>query len=127
MPRLCRVFLALLIPAASLATALAAVAGLVLITGESPGWALVSLVRGALGNPEGIGYTLFYATDYVFAGLAVALPFRADLFDMVAKAKPHSAASRATLRPASCSPLLTRCRFPCKDSCSPALVRCRSS
>jgi simple sugar transport system permease protein len=82
MPRLCRVLLALLIPAASLATALAAVAGLVLITGENPGRALFSLARGALGNPEGIGYTLFYATDYVFAGLAVALPFRAGLFNI---------------------------------------------
>jgi hypothetical protein len=51
--------LALLIPAASLATAPAAVAGLVLITGESPGRALFSMMRGALGNPEGIGYTLF--------------------------------------------------------------------
>jgi general nucleoside transport system permease protein len=82
MARLCRVLLALLIPAASLATALAAVAGLVLIIGENPGLALFSLVRGALGNPEGIGYTLFYATDYVFAGLAVALPFRAGLFNI---------------------------------------------
>jgi general nucleoside transport system permease protein len=82
MARLCRVLLALLIPAASLATALAAVAGLVLIIGENPGRALFSLVRGALGNPEGIGYTLFYATDYVFAGLAVALPFRAGLFNI---------------------------------------------
>jgi general nucleoside transport system permease protein len=40
------------------------------------------LVRGALGDLEGIGYTLFYATDYVFAGLAVALPFQAGLFNI---------------------------------------------
>ena len=70
--RLYRVLAALLIPAASLATALAAVAGLVLIIGENPGRALLTLLRGALGDPEGIGYTLFYATDFVFAGLAVA-------------------------------------------------------
>ena len=79
---LSRAFAALLIPATSLAVALAAVAGLVLIVGEAPGKALLSLLRGALGDPEGIGYTLFYATDYVFAGLAVALPFQAGLFNI---------------------------------------------
>jgi len=80
--RLYRVLAALLIPAASLATALAAVAGLVLIIGENPGRALLTLLRGAVGDPEGIGYTLFYATDYVLAGLAVALPFQAGLFNI---------------------------------------------
>src|SRR5271169_5693513 len=82
MRRLCRALAALLIPAASLAVALSAVAGLVLIIGEDPGRALLTLVRGALGDLEGIGYTLFYATDYVFAGLAVALPFQAGLFNI---------------------------------------------
>src|SRR6516225_1736879 len=80
--RLYRVLATLLVPAASVATALAAVAGLVLITGEAPSRALCTLLRGALGDPEGIGYTLFYATDYVFAGLAVALPFQAGLFNI---------------------------------------------
>jgi simple sugar transport system permease protein len=61
---------------------LSAVAGLVRIIGEDPGQALLTLVRGALGDPEGIGYTLFSATDYVFAGLAVALPFQAGLFNI---------------------------------------------
>jgi len=82
MRRLRRVLAALLIPATSLATALAAVAGLVLIIGENPGRALLTLLRGALGDPEGIGYTSFYATDYVFAALAVALPFQAGLFNI---------------------------------------------
>ena len=82
MRRLCRVLAALLIPAASLAVALIAVAGLVLIVGEDPGRGLLTLLRGALGDPEGIGYTLFYATNYVFAGLAVALPFQAGLFNI---------------------------------------------
>ena len=82
MRRLCRALAALLIPAASLVVALSVVAGLVLIIGEDPGRALLTLVRGALGDPEGIGYTLFYTTDYVFAGLAVALPFQAGLFNI---------------------------------------------
>jgi ABC-type uncharacterized transport system permease subunit len=54
----------------------------VLTVGAAPGEALLILVRGALGDPEGIGYTLFYATDYVFAGLAVALPFQAGQFNI---------------------------------------------
>ena len=82
MRRLCRALAALLIPAASLVVALIAVAGLVLTIGEDPGRALLALLRGALGDLEGIGYTLFYATDYVFAGLAVALPFQAGLFNI---------------------------------------------
>ena len=53
--RLYRVLATLLVPAASVATALAAVAGLVLITGEAPSRALCTLLRGALGDPEGIG------------------------------------------------------------------------
>ena len=73
---------ALLIPGASLGAALAAVAGLVLVVGEDPGAALGGLLRGAFADPEGLGYTLFYATDYVFAGLAVALPFQAGLFNI---------------------------------------------
>ena len=82
MRRLCRALAALLIPAASLVVALIAVAGLVLTIGEDPGRALLALLRGAIGDLEGIGYTLFYATDYVFAGLAVALPFQAGLFNI---------------------------------------------
>jgi simple sugar transport system permease protein len=82
MRRIYRVLAALVIPAASLAVALLTVAGLVLIIGEEPGRALITLVRGALGDSEGIGYTLFYATNFVFARLAVALPFQVGLFNV---------------------------------------------
>ena len=97
MRRLYRVVAALLIPTASLATALVAVAGLVLVIGENPGRALLTLLRGALGDPEGIGYTLFYATDYVFAGLAVALPFQAGLFNIGGEGQAALGALGATL------------------------------
>jgi len=70
------------VPAAGLGAALAAVAVLVAMVGAPPRLALVSLVHGAFGDAEGLGYTLFYATDYVFAGLAVALPFQAGLFNI---------------------------------------------
>ena len=77
-----RLVSALLVPAVALSAGLGAVAALVMIIGEAPGRALLTLLRGAFGDPEGIGYTLFYATDYVFAGLAVALPFQAGLFNI---------------------------------------------
>ena len=40
------------------------------------------LVDGALGSPEAIGYTLYYATNFIFTGLAVAVAFHAGLFNI---------------------------------------------
>ncbi|PKF58552.1 sugar ABC transporter permease [Alteromonadales bacterium alter-6D02] len=37
---------------------------------------------GALGQPEGIAYTLFYATNFIFSGLGVALAWHAGLFNI---------------------------------------------
>lgn len=59
------------------------VAGIIIaIIGENPWNALRFLVRGALGNGEAIGYTLYYATDFIFTGLAVAIAFHAGLFNI---------------------------------------------
>ena len=90
MRRLCRALAALLIPAASLVVALSAVAGLVLIIGEDPGRALLTLVRGALGDPEGIGYTLFYIRPTMCSrGLPWHCRSRPVCPTSVAKAKPR--------------------------------------
>ncbi len=40
------------------------------------------MIRGALGYQEGIGYTLYYATNFIFTGLAVAVAFSAGLFNI---------------------------------------------
>ncbi len=40
------------------------------------------LIRGSLGSSYGIGYTLYYATTFVFTGLAVAIAFHASLFNI---------------------------------------------
>jgi simple sugar transport system permease protein len=59
------------------------VAGLVvLIAGESPLHAFVLLIKGAFGYGEGIGYTLYYATNFIFTGLAVAVAFHCMLFNI---------------------------------------------
>ncbi len=59
------------------------VSGLVIMAiGEDPTEAVMVMVNGALGYEEGIGYTLYYATNFVFTGLAVAVAFHAGLFNI---------------------------------------------
>lgn len=70
------------LPLLNLALALI-VSGLVVVAiGENPFEAMSSLVNGALGSEEGIGYTLYYATDMVFVGLSVAVAFHCGLFNI---------------------------------------------
>ena len=59
------------------------VAGLVVVViGESPLEAVQVMLSGALGSGEGLGYTLYYATNFIFTGLAVAIAFHAGLFNI---------------------------------------------
>ncbi len=59
------------------------VAGLVvLLVGENPFRAAVILVDGAFGSGQGIAYTLYYATNFIFTGLAVAVAFHSGLFNI---------------------------------------------
>jgi simple sugar transport system permease protein len=71
-----------LLPLINVALALVAAGLIVLAIGESPLNAIRIMVLGALGSPEGIGYTLYYATNFVFTGLAVAVAFHAGLFNI---------------------------------------------
>jgi len=60
-----------------------AVSGLViLLIGESPLEAVNYIITGAFGYDEGIGYTLYYTTNFIFTGLAVAVAFHAGLFNI---------------------------------------------
>ncbi|MBB3952732.1 ABC transporter permease [Aureimonas jatrophae] len=59
------------------------VAGLVvLLVGESPVEAARLMLRGAFGYGEGFGFTLYYATNFLFTGLAVAVAFHGGLFNI---------------------------------------------
>jgi general nucleoside transport system permease protein len=59
------------------------VSALVLLAvGQSPLQVLALLVQGAFGSQAGIGYTLYYATTFVFTGLAVAVAYHAGLFNI---------------------------------------------
>jgi len=50
--------------------------------GANPWDAMKILVVGAFGNAESIGYTLYYTTNLIFTGLAVAVAFHAGLFNI---------------------------------------------
>jgi len=60
-----------------------AISGLVvLFIGESPVEAVQYMLTGALGSGEGIAFTLYYATNFIFTGLAVAVAFHGGLFNI---------------------------------------------
>ena len=76
-------------PLLSVATAFLA-GGLVLgAIGVDPWNALRELVGGSLGSGEGLGFTLYYATDFIFTGLAVALAFQGGLFNIGADGQAY--------------------------------------
>jgi ABC-type uncharacterized transport system permease subunit len=55
---------------------------IMLATGNNPIVAFGALFRGAFGSPLAIGRTLLNATPLIFTGLAVAVAFRAGLFNI---------------------------------------------
>jgi simple sugar transport system permease protein len=71
-----------ILPLLNLAVALALSSIVIIAVGENPAVALRIMLTGAFGNGEAIGYTLYYATTFVFTGLAVAIPFHAGLFNI---------------------------------------------
>jgi simple sugar transport system permease protein len=71
-----------LLPAVNLAMALAVAGVVVALVGFQPRQVLALLVEGAFGSKAGISYTLYYATTFVFTGLAVALAFHGGLFNI---------------------------------------------
>ncbi|MEY4071737.1 MAG: hypothetical protein RL721_2351 [Candidatus Eisenbacteria bacterium] len=81
------------------AVALALVAGGVLIAalGESPLEVYGLLVSQAFGTGYGVGQTLFKATPLLFAGLSVALAFRAGLFNVGAEGQMYLGGFAAAL------------------------------
>jgi simple sugar transport system permease protein len=86
-----------LLPAINLGLALLLSAVVVLLVGESPGRALWLLAGGAFGSAEAVGYTLYYATNFVFTGLAVAVAFHGGLFNIGAEGQAYVAGLAVTL------------------------------
>ncbi|HXU30146.1 MAG TPA: ABC transporter permease [Thermoanaerobaculia bacterium] len=68
---------------------------IVALVGDSPIQTFTLLIGSALTWPDGIGYTLFYATPLIFTGLAVALAMRAGLLNIGAEGQLTLAAFAA--------------------------------
>jgi general nucleoside transport system permease protein len=59
------------------------VSGIVVFAiGQNPLAALEAIVFGAFGNGYNFGYTLYYSTNFIFTGLAVAVAAHAGLFNI---------------------------------------------
>src|SRR5665213_2791883 len=68
------------------------VSGIVIaLIGQNPLHAIQIMAYGAFGYGEGIGFTLHFATDFVFTGLAVALAAHAGLFNIGAEGQAYLA------------------------------------
>src|SRR5688500_8416561 len=71
-----------LVPLVNLLAALVVSGFVVFAVGQHPLEALEVLATGAFGYGEAIGYTLYYTTNFIFTGLAVAVAFHAGLFNI---------------------------------------------
>ena len=72
----------LLLPLINLLLALVVSGLVVLAIGQDPLAALNAIVTGAFGNGYNLGYTLYYSTNFIFTGLAVAVAAHAGLFNI---------------------------------------------
>ncbi|MGI9335510.1 MAG: ABC transporter permease [Gammaproteobacteria bacterium] len=74
--------IAVALPLVNIGLALLASGAVIMAIGEDPLEAGKILIQGALGSGEAIGYTLYYSTNLIFTGLAVAVAFHAGLFNI---------------------------------------------
>ena len=72
----------LILPLLNILTAFMFAALLFILIGENPIEAAKLMIQGAFGYQEGLGYTLYYTTNFIFTGLAVAVAFHAGLFNI---------------------------------------------
>ncbi|MDQ2778852.1 MAG: ABC transporter permease [Pseudomonadota bacterium] len=70
------------LPLVNLLLALAVAGIVVTLVGFEPRRVLELLIQGAFGSRAGISYTLYYATTFIFTGLAVAVAFHGGLFNI---------------------------------------------
>jgi simple sugar transport system permease protein len=77
-----RVFYSIGIPLLAVVTALVLGGIVIFATGGNVLLAYQGLWEGSLGRPQSISETLVWSTPYIFGGLAVALAFKAGLFNI---------------------------------------------
>ncbi|MFK7902173.1 MAG: ABC transporter permease, partial [Nitratireductor sp.] len=86
-----------LVPVISVAIALLISGLVVLAIGEDPLRAVEIMLYGAFGNSYNLGFTLYYFTNFLFTGLAVALAFHASQFNIGAEGQAIFAGIGAAL------------------------------
>jgi simple sugar transport system permease protein len=84
-------------PLLAVALSLAVGAVFILAIGEDPLAIYALMLRRTLGTGYGLGQTLFKATPLIFTGLAVALGFRAGLFNIGAEGQLYLGGFAAAL------------------------------
>ncbi|MES2257775.1 MAG: ABC transporter permease [Pseudomonadota bacterium] len=70
------------LPILNLASALLVAALVIHLLGEDPLDSMRILLNSAIVNPEGLSYTLFYASTFIFTGLSVSIAMQAGLFNI---------------------------------------------
>ena len=71
-----------IIPIISLSLSFLISALVIIAIGEDPTAAVLLMIDGAMGSTYGWGYTLYYATNFIFTGLAVSVAFHAKMFNI---------------------------------------------
>jgi simple sugar transport system permease protein len=77
------------LPILNLLSALLVAALVIHLLGESPLESMKILLNSAIVNPEGLAYTLFYASSFIFTGLAVSIAMQAGLFNIGAEGQMY--------------------------------------
>lgn len=72
----------ILVPLINLSLALIVAGLVVLAIGENPLDMVYFMLKGAFGSTQGIGYTLYYTTNFIFTGLAFSVAMHAKLFNI---------------------------------------------
>ncbi|QJD99175.1 ABC transporter permease [Massilia forsythiae] len=85
------------LPILNLLSALLVAALVIHLLGESPLESMTILVNSAIVNPEGLAYTLFYASTFIFTGLAVSVAMQAGLFNIGAEGQMYVGGLGVTL------------------------------
>lgn len=80
---------AVVLPVLNLLSALLVAALAIHLLGESPVESLSILIHSALFNLEGLSYTLFYASTFIFTGLAVSIAMKGGLFNIGAEGQMY--------------------------------------
>ena len=78
-----------LVPIVNVTFAFFIAAWVVMLVGENPLDAAYLLFYGAFGSGYNLGFTLFYATTFIFTGLAVAVAFHGGLFNIGAEGQAY--------------------------------------